>query len=57
MSGSVVTWGYGASGALGHGDYVSYTQPKLITSGGLQSKRIIYGECGGYHTGVISEDG
>lgn len=34
-SGCAVSWGYGASGSLGHGDYVSYTQPKLITSGGL----------------------
>ena len=24
-SGCVVSWGYGASGSLGHGDYVSYT--------------------------------
>jgi alpha-tubulin suppressor-like RCC1 family protein len=24
-NGKVVTWGYGASGCLGHGDYVSYT--------------------------------
>lgn len=36
-SGCVVSWGYGASGSLGHGDYVSYTQPKLITAGGLSS--------------------
>jgi alpha-tubulin suppressor-like RCC1 family protein len=56
-NGKVVSWGYGASGALGHGDYVSYTQPKMIASGGLQSKTIIYAECGGYHSGAITDDG
>ena len=33
--GTVASWGYGASGCLGHGNYVSYTSPKLITTGGL----------------------
>jgi hypothetical protein len=25
-----MSWGCGASGSLGHGDYVSYTEPKII---------------------------
>lgn len=54
--GKAVTWGYGASGVLGHGDYVSYIKPKLV-GGGLESKRIIYGECGSYHNGVVTNDG
>jgi len=41
---------------LGHGDYVSYTKPKLV-GGGLLSKKIIYAECGGYHNGVVTSDG
>jgi alpha-tubulin suppressor-like RCC1 family protein len=30
--GTVASWGYGASGALGHGNYTSYTAPKLVQS-------------------------
>jgi alpha-tubulin suppressor-like RCC1 family protein len=33
--GTVASWGYGASGCLGHGNYISYTQPKLITGGDI----------------------
>jgi alpha-tubulin suppressor-like RCC1 family protein len=51
-----VTWGYGASGVLGHGDYVSFTQPKLV-QGGLHTKCVVYGECGSYHNAVITNDG
>jgi Regulator of chromosome condensation (RCC1) repeat len=32
MEGLVMSWGCGASGSLGHGDYVSYTEPKIIES-------------------------
>ena len=52
--GTVATWGYGASGWLGHNSYTSYTSPKFIhyfnktTSNLLQD--IDYLECGGYHT-------
>ena len=56
-SGCLVSWGYGASGSLGHGDYVSYTQPKLITAGGLNSKQVVYATCGGYHNGALTADG
>jgi alpha-tubulin suppressor-like RCC1 family protein len=30
--GLVMSWGCGASGSLGHGDYVSYTEPKIIAN-------------------------
>ena len=56
-SGCVVSWGYGASGSLGHGDYVSYTQPKLITAGGLNTKKVAYATCGGYHNACITDEG
>ncbi len=29
-AGRVMSWGCGASGSLGHGDCVSYTEPKVI---------------------------
>jgi len=29
-TGQVTTWGYGASGVLGHGNHISYTNPKLV---------------------------
>lgn len=53
--GLVYTWGHGAAGCLGHGDTTSVTFPKLVER--LKTKAIIYAECGGYHTAVISEDG
>lgn len=55
--GTVATWGYGASGCLGHGNYISYTQPKLITGGDIQQKFIVYCEAGGYHNGCLDIDG
>ena len=56
-SGCVVSWGYGASGSLGHGDYTSYTQPKLITAGGLNTKQVVHVACGGYHNACITNEG
>ena len=55
--GQVFTWGYGASGCLGHGVYESQTSPTRVTAGGISSKQIVYAECGGYHTGAVSDDG
>jgi len=54
--GKVTTWGYGASGVLGHGNYVSYTKPKLVLAG-LETKLVVYCESGSYHNGVITNDG
>ena len=56
-SGHVVTWGYGASGSLGHGNFISYAHPKLIQANGFNQKRTIYIQAGGYHTGAVTEDG
>ena len=39
QDGHAVTWGYGVSGVLGHGDYLSYSKPKLV-EGGLKTKII-----------------
>ena len=52
--GKAVTWGYGGSGVLGHGDYVTYIKPKFVLGGGLKHKFITYGESGGYHNGVVT---
>jgi alpha-tubulin suppressor-like RCC1 family protein len=56
-SGHIYTWGYGASGCLGHGTYESSLYPRQVTAGGLQQKKIVYAESGGYHSGAVSEDG
>lgn len=53
-SGSVLTWGYGASGCLGHGDYISLLNPKLVTASGLHTKTVVFAESGGYHSGVVT---
>ena len=55
--GTVASWGYGASGCLGHGNYISYTSPKLINLGGIADNFISYIECGGYHNAAITIDG
>ena len=53
-SGTVASWGYGGSGCLGHGNYVSYTSPKLVK--GLPDT-ISYIESGAYHTAAITGTG
>lgn len=54
-SGKVFTWGYGASGCLGHGDKSNLLTPTLIQD--LQNTNIVYIECGGYHNAVLDENG
>jgi alpha-tubulin suppressor-like RCC1 family protein len=52
--GNVATWGYGANGCLGQGNYVSYTSPKIVQ--GIEAKTI-YIEAGGFHTAALTEKG
>ena len=60
--GTVATWGYGASGWLGHDSYTSYTSPKLVQRRSERNSEedylsnIISLECGGYHTWCIDSD-
>jgi len=56
-TGTVVSWGYGASGCLGHGDYISYTQPELVSAGGLNTHSIAFVTCGGYHNAAMTDSG
>lgn len=51
----MLTWGYGASGCLGHGDTNTYTSPTIVNS--LFEEFVIYMECGGYHNAAVTEDG
>lgn len=53
-SGQIMTWGYGASGCLGHGDMNSVSFPKMIQS--LKGECFKYVECGGYHNLAISDN-
>ena len=53
--GAVASWGCGASGSLGHGDYLSYTEPKIINPDLLRD--VEYIECGGYHSAAITKSG
>ena len=53
--GKVVSWGYGGAGCLGHGNLKNCKVPTLINS--LFEQRIVYLECGAYHTVCTSEDG
>jgi hypothetical protein len=52
--GTVASWGYGESGCLGHGNYISYTCPKLVK--GLPQD-LVYIESGAYHTSAVTSRG
>ena len=51
--GTVASWGYGASGCLGHATYVSYMAPKIIKT----LKSVVYIETGAYHNAAIGSKG
>jgi hypothetical protein len=53
-SGKIMTWGYGASGCLGHGDTLSAGFPRLVQS--IKNETFRYVECGGYHSLAISDN-
>lgn len=53
--GEVMTWGYGSSGCLGHGDTNSYPTPTTVSD--LIGSSIVYMECGGYHNAAITDEG
>lgn len=53
--GKVLTWGYGGAGCLGHGTLSSARSPTMVNS--IFEYRIVYIECGGYHTVCTSEEG
>lgn len=55
IDGKILTWGYGASGCLGHESKKSCSHPTAINS--IFNKNIIYLECGAYHTAAISASG
>jgi alpha-tubulin suppressor-like RCC1 family protein len=55
IDGKVLTWGYGASGCLGHDNKKSYSCPTAINS--IFSKNFKYLECGAYHSAAVSDVG
>ena len=54
-TGLIMTWGFGASGALGHGNTLSYTEPKIVDE--LANHCMAYIECGAYHNAALTVDG
>lgn len=54
----VWTWGYGASGSLGHRDYKSRQYPeKVQMPDQFGDANFASGEAGGYHNGVLTKAG
>lgn len=51
----VFTWGYGGSGALGHGNTLSYATPTRVQA--LAGQGIVYLESGGYHNAAFNAAG
>lgn len=52
-SGSVMSWGFGGGGCLGHGSFDSFIIPTYIS--GLMGVTITFIEAGGYHSCAISD--
>ena len=55
VEGEVFTWGYGSSGALGHGNTLSYATPTRVQA--LAGQGIVYLESGGYHNAAFNAAG
>jgi len=55
VGGTVLTWGRGTSGQLGHGDMVNSLYPKLVAS--LQAYFIAHVSAGWNHSGFVSGGG
>jgi alpha-tubulin suppressor-like RCC1 family protein len=54
-AGELFTWGHGAWGQLGHGNYDDLDKPKLVNC--LAGMKMIHLACGSYHTAVVTSDG
>jgi alpha-tubulin suppressor-like RCC1 family protein len=50
-----MTWGFGASGVLGHGSTLSYQEPRIVEA--LATYCITYIEAGAYHNAALTSDG
>lgn len=55
QDGCVYSWGNGDGGRLGHGDSVSYDEPKLIEA--LLEKSIVFVACGSTYSAALSANG
>ena len=55
VEGEVFTWGYGGSGALGHGNTLSYATPTRVQA--LAGQGVAYLESGGYHNAAFNTAG
>ena len=55
VEGEVFTWGHGGSGALGHGNTLSYATPTRVQA--LAGQGIAYLESGGYHNAAFNGAG
>ena len=55
VEGEVFTWGYGGSGALGHGNTLSYVTPTRVQA--LAGQGVVYLESGGYHNAAFNAAG
>ncbi|KAG6515007.1 hypothetical protein ZIOFF_025385 [Zingiber officinale] len=53
--GSVLTWGRGTQGQLGHGKLESYSQPKLVNF--FESFTVSYVSAGWNHSGFVTDTG
>ncbi|XP_020288916.1 E3 ubiquitin-protein ligase HERC2 isoform X1 [Pseudomyrmex gracilis] len=55
QDGCVYSWGNGDGGRLGHGDTVSYDEPKLIEA--FLEKNIVFVACGSTYSAALSGNG
>ena len=53
--GKVLTWGFGGSGCLGHGNTYSCCTPNIVNS--LFDYKVTYIQAGGYHNAAVTSEG
>jgi hypothetical protein len=56
-TGLVFSWGFGGSGALGHGAMESQSAPRLVSALVEHNQSILNVDCGEYHSAAVSREG
>lgn len=56
-TGLVLSWGFGGSGALGHGTDENTNEPKLVEALVDDNQAVLGVACGEYHSAAVTRDG
>ena len=53
----MLSWGFGGSGALGHGTQRDENEPRLVEALVEQNQAVLGVACGEYHSAAVTRDG